>query len=55
MANQKAYVLDRARALVPPGIAGELFLGGDGVGWDYHRQPRMSAARFIPDRQSFAL
>jgi amino acid adenylation domain-containing protein len=49
MANQKSYVLDRSQSLAPPSIAGELFLGGDGVGWGYHRQPRVSAVKFIPD------
>jgi amino acid adenylation domain-containing protein len=49
MANQKAYVLDRSQALAPTSVAGELFLGGEGVGWGYHRQPRMSAVKFIPD------
>ncbi|GLQ87920.1 non-ribosomal peptide synthetase [Dyella flagellata] len=49
MANQKAYVLDQEHALVPVGMTGELFLGGDGVAWGYHRQPALSAAKFIPD------
>jgi amino acid adenylation domain-containing protein len=49
MANQKAYVLDRSQALAPPGVAGELFLGGDGVGSGYHGQPRASAVKFVPD------
>jgi amino acid adenylation domain-containing protein len=49
MANQKAYVLDGSQALTPPSVAGELFLGGDGVGWGYHRQPRASAVKFMPD------
>jgi amino acid adenylation domain-containing protein len=49
MANQKAYVLDTRGDLMPIGIAGELFLGGDGVAWGYHKQPALTAAKFVPD------
>ncbi|WP_344154154.1 amino acid adenylation domain-containing protein [Kribbella yunnanensis] len=49
MANQKAYVIGERGRLAPTGSAGELFLGGDGVGWGYHRQPGLTAAKFRPD------
>ncbi len=52
MANQRAYVLDERGSMAPVGIAGELFLGGDGVGWGYHRQPGMTAVKFTPDAYS---
>ncbi|MCW2246953.1 amino acid adenylation domain-containing protein [Azospirillum fermentarium] len=34
---------------VPPGTAGELCIGGDGVTAGYYGQPEMTAARFIAD------
>ncbi|MEW2624630.1 amino acid adenylation domain-containing protein [Streptomyces sp. NPDC048106] len=49
MANQKAYVLDRTLSPLPVGVAGELYLGGAGVGWGYHDRSRLSAERFLPD------
>ncbi|MDX1642894.1 MAG: amino acid adenylation domain-containing protein [Thermoanaerobaculia bacterium] len=48
MANQTAYVLDADGNLVPPGVAGELYLGGIGVAWGYLGQPRLTAERFLP-------
>jgi len=54
MWNQKAYVLDRAGELVPIGVPGELFLGGIGVAWGYHRRPELTAERFVPNPYSGA-
>lgn len=44
--NQHAYVLDRRGCPVPIGVAGELFLGGRGVGLGYLRRPELTAERF---------
>ena len=49
LANQTVYVLDRQSALVPIGAAGELYIGGDGVGRGYWRQADLTAERFVPD------
>lgn len=49
IANTTAYVLDERRALVPVGVPGELFLGGDGVALGYHRRPELTAEKFVPD------
>jgi amino acid adenylation domain-containing protein len=49
MANQLAYILDLDGQLVPPGVPGELFLGGIGLAWGYANAPGITAARFVPD------
>ena len=43
------YVLDEAGRLVPPGVAGEIHVGGAGVALGYLNRPELSAERFIPD------
>lgn len=48
--NVRTYVLDNAGDLVPMGIAGELYVGGDGVARGYWNAPELTAQRFLPDR-----
>src|SRR6056300_1790097 len=35
--------------LCPPGVSGELWVGGIGVGIGYHNRPELTADKFIPD------
>ncbi|HVI73054.1 MAG TPA: amino acid adenylation domain-containing protein, partial [Pyrinomonadaceae bacterium] len=49
ISNTKLYVLDRKLRLAPAGVAGELYVGGDGVGRGYWRDAEQTAQTFIPD------
>jgi amino acid adenylation domain-containing protein len=45
----RLYVLDVRGRPVPPGVIGEVYVGGDGVAQGYHAAPSMTARRFVPD------
>ncbi|MEO6191432.1 MAG: amino acid adenylation domain-containing protein, partial [Thermoanaerobaculia bacterium] len=45
----RAYVLDGARELCPPGIPGELAIGGESLARGYLGRPDLTARAFLPD------
>lgn len=47
--NCSIYVLDEQLRLVPPGVQGEIYLGGANVAIGYVNNERLTAERFVPD------
>ncbi|RLT97979.1 non-ribosomal peptide synthetase [Ketobacter sp.] len=49
LGNLRVYILDPLLRLVPPGVPGEICIGGIGVGEGYWRNPDKTAAAFVAD------
>ncbi|HEY9665235.1 MAG TPA: alpha/beta fold hydrolase, partial [Coleofasciculaceae cyanobacterium] len=49
LTNQQFYILDSHLHPVPIGVAGELYIGGDGVARSYFNRPDLTQERFIPN------
>jgi non-ribosomal peptide synthetase component F len=49
VANTQAYVVDAEGALLPSGVSGELYLGGEGLARGYLNRPSVTAEKFTPN------
>ena len=49
LANQRVYILDPERRLLPVGVVGELYIAGVGLALGYLHRPDLTAERFVPD------
>lgn len=49
MPDLRLYILDPQFQLLPAGIPGEMYVGGEGLARGYLNQPALTAERFIPD------
>ena len=47
--NTRAYILDKYLNLLPEGVTGELYLGGDRLATAYLNQPALTEQRFVRD------
>ncbi|WP_166220681.1 non-ribosomal peptide synthetase [Pseudomonas atagonensis] len=49
VSNATVYLLDEQQRPVPPGVTGELYVGGAGVARGYLNRPELTAERFLRD------
>ncbi|MBU2651068.1 MAG: amino acid adenylation domain-containing protein [Bacteroidetes bacterium] len=47
--NVKTYIVDSYGNLMPPGVAGELWIGGKSIASGYLNNPQLTGEKFIPD------
>ncbi|GJL56403.1 MAG: hypothetical protein NPIRA02_35350 [Nitrospirales bacterium] len=49
IANAVIYLLSPSLDVVPIGVPGEIYIGGEGVARGYWHRPELTAERFVPD------
>ncbi|MEQ8997814.1 MAG: aminotransferase class V-fold PLP-dependent enzyme [Coleofasciculus sp. B1-GNL1-01] len=49
ISNTQIYILDKYGNLLPPGVTGELYVGGDGLAQGYLNLPELTQEKFIPN------
>ncbi|MDO8223682.1 surfactin non-ribosomal peptide synthetase SrfAA [Bacillus cabrialesii] len=49
LGNNRLYILDQKGRMQPEGVAGELYIAGDGVGRGYLHLPDLTAEKFLHD------
>ncbi len=55
ISNTEIYILDANLQLVPIGVPGEIYIGGDGLARCYINLPSLTGEKFIPNRFSASI